>query len=99
MELSTTWTVFINRLIYGVQYSSDPLTDVERIKQLLLKQSDITIEEYVSAIRMALNSEMQIVSFIIPQPHTEEVIRSFLTKMLEGLTDEIKNSKHDPCQR
>ena len=88
MESSTTWTGLINRLIYGVQYTSDPHTDVDRIKQYLLEQDDITPAEYVLAIRRALESEMQLVSVLIPQPHSEDVIRSFLSMMLERLTDE-----------
>jgi len=91
MELSQISTVRIRLLIYCVQFSPDPSNnaiDIEHVAQQVAQEDDFgSTAEYAASIREALDSETQL-SLLIPQPHSEAVIRSFLSKLLDRLTTE-----------
>jgi len=60
--------------------------DIEHVAQQVAQEDDFgSTAEYVASIREALDSETQL-SLLIPQPHSEAVIRSFLSKLLDRLS-------------
>jgi len=78
----------IENLIYGVQFDRDPTepANVERIFRVAVQMDELrTPEDYAALIREALNSEEQFSSLIPHLPHSEEVIRRFLEKMLDRI--------------
>jgi len=86
MELSERSKGGIRGLIYGVQFAPDPLECVEHIIQHVVQKDRLnSAGDYVALIREALDSETQL-SSLLPQPHSEAVIRSFLSEMLAKLT-------------
>jgi hypothetical protein len=88
MELSDMSKVCIRLVLYCILYSPDP-SDAKVIEHniYLIQRGDdpFTVAEYTAAIREALDSETQL-SLLLPQPHSEDVIRSFLSKLLDRLT-------------
>jgi hypothetical protein len=79
MAKPDAWTGHIRALIYGVQFDKNPLDGIDRIlRQVVLAGAlSATPEQYLASIRSALASDTPLAE-LIPQPHSEEVIRRYL---------------------
>jgi len=92
-DLSSIARVRIRLLLYGILYNPDPPKDAIAIERNIqeMHNGDLskfgTAAEYAASIREALGSETQL-SLLLPQPHSEDVIRSFLSKVLDRLSIE-----------
>ena len=76
------WKGLIRRLIYYVQFDPDPLQGVDRVISQISKvrNDQPNRRDYNTAINEALASEEQL-SKLIPQDHSEEVIRNYLKQV------------------
>src|SRR5580700_5909732 len=79
VEPDDRWKAHIRALIYGVQFSRDPIEDVDRVLHMVLEGRMLSgaPEQYLAAMRTALASEVPLAQ-LIPQEHSEETIRRFL---------------------
>jgi hypothetical protein len=76
----------IRGLIYPIQFENDPLDGVDRVLKVVVdaRALDATPEQYASAVRAALDSDEPLAQ-LIPQPHPESVIRTFLVEVQKRL--------------
>ena len=94
MELSSLTRVRIRLMLYDILYNPDPSKDAIAIERNVQQMHDGdlsefgTAAEYAMSIREALDSETQLslILPLLPQPHSEDVIRSFLSKVLDRLS-------------
>jgi hypothetical protein len=86
MELSQTSRSRVQALIYPVQFEADPSHGIERVVRQVIQNSVLgaTAEDFIASIGEALKSETQLCS-LIPQEHSEAVIRKFLAELLTRL--------------
>jgi len=77
----------IRKLIYPIQFDADPSQPavVDRVLQQV-RARDSDGSESLRAIREALESHESL-SGLIPQPHSEEVIRDYLGEVQKRLQD------------
>ncbi len=76
------WKGLIRRLIYYIQFDPEPLQGVDRVISQISKVSNGQPNrvDYSSAIEEALASK-NLLSKLIPQYHSEEVIRNYLREV------------------
>jgi hypothetical protein len=84
--LSNRHKGLIRGLIYPVQFDPDPVDGVDRVLELVVyrRALDAGPDEYSAAIAAALQSDEQLAP-LIPQPHSEPVIRAYLTALQQRL--------------
>jgi hypothetical protein len=74
----------IRSLIYPVQFEKDPNNGIERVVEFIIEDVALGVgvsrEKYIAAIKSALNSTEEL-STLIPQPHSDLVIREFLREL------------------
>jgi hypothetical protein len=72
----------IRGLIYPIQFESDPVNGVDRVLRLVVSGRALNAGpgEYLAAVQAALRSD-ECLSALIPQPHSEAVIRAYLTEI------------------
>jgi len=80
------WQGLISKLIYIIQFEYDPLEGTDRALNHIMKirKWQPNKEEYIEAIEVALKSNI-LLSDLIPQPHTESIIRSYLKEVLKRI--------------
>ena len=78
----------IRGLIYPIQFENDPIEGVDRVLKVIVgaRALDATPEQYAQAIRAALNSDEPLAE-LIPQPHPEVAIRTFLVEIQKRLAE------------
>jgi hypothetical protein len=76
----------IRALIYPVQFERDPIDGLDRTLALIVdgRALGASRDEYAAAVGAALSSEDSL-SQLIPQTHSESVIREYLTIVRERL--------------
>jgi hypothetical protein len=86
MALSTRSEGLVRILVYAVQFEDDPLDGVGRVLEGIVDGGwlDGTPTEYLAATRAALASDEKL-SDLVPQDHSEEVIRRFLAEIARRL--------------
>jgi hypothetical protein len=79
----------IRGLIYCIQFSNDPVNGVDHVFKVVVdrRAMDASREEYAAAVDAALSSDEPL-SQLIPQPHSEAVIRAFLAAVQKRFADE-----------
>ena len=84
--MAKDWHPPIHALMYVVQFSDDPTQAVDHaLKTVVAKRSlGRDPDEYREAVATALASD-EVLSSLIPQPHSEETIRRFLELVLARL--------------
>jgi hypothetical protein len=72
----------ISALIYPIQFENDPLDGVDRVLEVVVgaRALDATPEQYARAVQAALHSDESL-ALLIPQPHPESVIRTYLAEV------------------
>jgi len=83
--LDDRWKVVLRILIYPIQFDTDPSMGVERLLGLMDRRClPEQPQEYLAAIQAGLESSEGLAD-LIPQPHSEEVIRGYLRAVRERL--------------
>jgi hypothetical protein len=72
----------ISGLLYPVQFERDPVDGIERVLDVVVRTRALNAspEQYAHAVDAALGSDEQL-ALLIPQPHSESVIRSYLAQI------------------
>jgi hypothetical protein len=78
----------IRALIYPVQFERNPVDGLDRVLEVVVDRRALgaSREDYAAAVDAALASDEPL-SRLIPQPHSEAVIRAFLAELRTRLTD------------
>jgi hypothetical protein len=73
-------------LIYPIQFAVRPLDDVERVISDIIPNNGVSTcsQDYISAVEWALEKGDEL-SKLIPQPHSEKVIRTYLAEVQRRL--------------
>jgi hypothetical protein len=76
----------IRGLIYPVQFEKDPRSGIEHVLDRVVSEGamDATPMDYLAAIREALASD-EAVHELIPQDHSEAVIRQYLSAVGDAI--------------
>ncbi|GEM_PF-2073272 len=76
------WQPLIRGLVYPIQFDQDPVEGIDRVLEMVVRRRamNATPEDYAEAVDKALQSDEQL-ALLIPQPHSEAVIRAFLTAL------------------
>jgi len=86
----------LTRLIYPVQFESSPLNGIERVAgQVLADRARLPLQDVIAAIDAGLAGGTKL-SALIPQPHSEAVVREFLSAMRVRLEAELR-ADHGSC--
>ena len=84
MTINDDCAALMMALIYPVQFDKDPTDDavIDRVIERVINigTMDATPDEFLQNIRIALSSD-EILSRLIPQEHSEDVIRSYFAKL------------------
>jgi hypothetical protein len=80
----TTVASLIRRLVYPIQFTENPSEHAKRVVEDVsrVRFQPASREAYIEAIRTALTSKSKL-SNIIPQSHSEEEIRQYLSEVLK----------------
>jgi hypothetical protein len=81
----------IRGLIYPIQFEPNPDNGVERVLDQIVyaRAMNASPEEYLAAVQAALRSDERL-SELIPQRHSEPVIRAFLAKIQVRIESGLK---------
>jgi hypothetical protein len=74
-------------LIYPVQFEADPMNGIDRVINEIIPNMNAvskSSEDYLNAIESALESSDEL-SILLPQPHSEKVIRRYLREVRRRL--------------
>jgi hypothetical protein len=76
-------------LIYPIQFDQDPITGVNRVLEQVVRSRAMNAgaADYLAAVQAGLRSEEKL-SELIPQGHTESVIRAYLAAIEKRLENE-----------
>jgi len=79
MGISHNWRGFVRDILYPVMFAPDPMQAVDHVFRVVIDRGDprTTPQDYLQAFRQALASGEPL-SRLLPQNHSEEVIRRFL---------------------
>lgn len=93
MKLEQPYRGLIGALLYPVIFAPDPLDSIDWTYRVIVEARglDASPEDYVEAIRRGLASSEKLAN-ILPQPHSEEVVRAYLT----ALEQKILNAGPSP---
>jgi hypothetical protein len=82
MEPVDQWAGHIRALLYPIQFEGDPLDGVDRVLQKVVEIGALrsSPKQDLATIRSALASEIRLAE-LIPQRHSEETIRRYLTEL------------------
>jgi hypothetical protein len=85
------WPGYIRRLLYPVLFEADPVNGLDRVLTHVVykRGTEATPQDYLAAIRLALASEQALVD-LLPQRHTEETIRRFLSALQRRLEEDLR---------
>ena len=80
------WKGLIRALIYPVQFERNPVDGVDHVVGLIAGGRVLTgsSEEYAAAVDAAMRSEERL-ALLIPQPHSESLIRAYLAELRKHL--------------
>jgi hypothetical protein len=86
VPLSDTSAGLLRALIYPVQFERDPVDGIERVLEMVIgaRALGASPAEYRAAVREALESDAPLAE-LIPQPHSEVVIRGYLAEVARRL--------------
>jgi hypothetical protein len=84
----------IRRLVYPVQYDRNPSASAKSIVDDMCHSGfkPASREKYIEAVRAVLVGTTEIAN-LIPQPHPEQVVRSYLLEVLKELEVDQPHTK------
>ena len=79
----------LRAVLYPVQFEREPEVGIDRvIKQVIAPQAlQATPNDYMNAIRLALESRDERLSGIIPLTHNEDIVRFYLQRLASALAE------------
>ncbi len=86
IDLDLPGDAILRRLIYPIQFEADPLNGVDRVvdQVVFAEHSRLPVRDVIAAIDAGLAGYGKL-SELIPQPHSEVVIRGFLSALRKHL--------------
>lgn len=80
------WKGLIRALVYPVQFERNPIDGVDRVVGLIAGGRALSgsADEYAVAVDAALRSDEHLAA-LIPQPHSETLIRAYLAELRKHL--------------
>jgi hypothetical protein len=83
----------IRGLIYPIQFETNPVKGIDRVMSQVINAGALgaTPEEYLNAVRSGLESKEQL-SDLIPQNHSEQVIRGYLKQVRDRLESALRTA-------
>ena len=86
---SNAWRGLVSGLIYPIQFERDPIEGVDRVLEIVVGRQAMgaTREDFAAAVDVALSSDESLAK-LIPQPHSEAVIRAYLAELQKRLANE-----------
>ena len=86
---SNAWKGLVRGLIYPIQFDRDPVDGVDRVLEIVVgrRAMGATREDFSAAVDAALSSDESLAQ-LIPQPHSEAVIRAYLSELRKRLANE-----------
>ena len=93
MELGMRNAQILRGLIYPIQFDPEPIQGIECVLEMVVfaEHLKLHVSDVIAAIDAGLTSESTL-SELIPQRHSEEVIRGFLAALRVRLESEPKMS-------
>jgi len=72
----------IRALLYPVQFERDPVDGIDRVMEQVVRKRALGLApaDYLALVRAALASNANLTS-LLPQPHSESVVRSYLREV------------------
>lgn len=94
--MQNNWKRLIHGLLYTIMFERNPLDAVERTIMGTIDGHALgaSPQEYLNAMGIALESNESLAE-LLPQDHSEQVIRSFLTEVKRRLEIEIRENRID----
>lgn len=94
MELDLKSASILRVLIYPIQFDSKPVEGIDRVLKMVVFADHLKLQvpDVIAAIKAGLESNASL-SELIPQGHTEAVIRSFLAAMRSRLESETPTAR------
>jgi hypothetical protein len=79
----------IRALVYPIQFERDPRDGVDRVLKVVVGAGALNAgpEEYARAVQAALESDEPLAP-LIPQPHEESTIRTYLAEVAKRLASQ-----------
>jgi hypothetical protein len=81
IPLDNTHNGRLRVLIYPIQFEANPVDGIDRVQKQIAGENPAT---FVAAIEAGLQSD-ELLSELIPQPHSETVIRAYLAEVRKRL--------------
>jgi hypothetical protein len=93
MEFDVQRAAILRMLIYPIQFDTEPVMGVDRVLKMVVyaDHTKLQVPDIIVAIDAGLGSDAKL-SELIPQPHSESVIREFLSALLTRLQAEPKKN-------
>ena len=82
MELEVRKAAILNALIYPIQFDKEPVQGIDRVLKMVVFADHLKLQvpDVIAAIDAGLASDAKL-SELIPQGHSEAVIRDYLTAL------------------
>jgi hypothetical protein len=79
-------------LIYPIQFDPEPVNGIDRVMKVVVfaEHLNLRVPEVIAAIDAGLASDEKLAE-LIPQHHSEDVIRTFLAELRKRLESEHKS--------
>jgi hypothetical protein len=92
-ELDPRPARILRMLIYPIQFDANPLNGIDRVLDQVVyaEHLKLSLPDIIAAIDSGLASHARL-SELIPQSHTESVIRGFLSALRNRLEIELKKT-------
>lgn len=94
MDFDLRAAAILRMLVYPIQFEADPLNGMNRVidQVVFASHTKLSAGEVMTAIHAGLASDAKL-SELIPQSHSEEVIRGFLFALRIRLESEPRRSQ------
>ena len=88
-----SWDACIRALLYPVQFERDPIDGIDRVVEMVVRRRALGLApaDYLALVRAALASDAGLAS-LLPQPHSETVVRDYLRGVECQLAAEVAGS-------
>jgi hypothetical protein len=80
------WKHLICGVLYPIQFEQNPVDGIDRVLEVVVRARALNAspEQYLAAVQAALQSDEPLAR-LIPQPHSESVIRTYLVELQKRL--------------
>lgn len=85
MKMNTDWKATIRQMLVPIQYEENPFSQIENVIKSYTESAE-KLTQAVQDLEVALRNNEGL-SFLIQQPHSEEVVRDYLYDLLNSLKE------------